>query len=188
MNTWSRLSSYTANKKLNLKWFCISAFFYFAANEHLSWALYFTSQLMRIPFNTFFYVAANEDLLLQGAFFYLAANEDLFPIALSFNSRPISIPGVFFYLAANEEFSLQGVFFYLAANEDPFSRAFYFISRSTRIFFFLAFFFTSRPTRILLLSDVILRRRINQVWALKAISLIRLDKYSILKRVFGAFF
>ena len=146
--------------------FSYGAFFYLAANEHLSWALYFTSRPTRIPFDTFFYLAADEGLLFSGAFFYLAANEGSLVIerdAIGLNGRPMS-----------RRFS--GAFFYLAANEDLLSRALSFTSRPTRISFqwrFLltrgqrvsrALSFTSRPTRIFsLITDF------SSIWSLSSL-------------------
>ena len=106
----------TASKELNLEWSHVGAFFYLAANEHLSWALYFTSRPTRIPFDTFFYLAANEDpiwhvLLPRGQrgshltlYFTSRPTRNFSFLALSFTSRPTRIPfDTFFYLAANED-------------------------------------------------------------------------------------
>ena len=123
--------------------------FFLIRCQQASRALFFTSRPIRILFpGRFFFTSRPTRIsLFPGVFFYLAANEELllcgrFLLPYGQQGTHFFFLGAFFYLAANEELLLQGAFFYLAANEDPFSRALYFTSRPTRISFQWRFLLT----------------------------------------------
>ena len=115
----------------------------------------FTSRPTRIPFDTFFYLAANEDPIwhvllprgqrgtfLSGALFYLAANEDPFSRALYFTSRQRGspFPGRFI-LPRGQRGSLL-------------SRALSFTSRPTRISFDTLFYLAANEGSLVIGRDV----------------------------------
>ena len=129
--------------------FSYGAFFYLAANEHLSRALYFTSRPTRIPSLRRFILPRGQRGSSLFWRFLLPRGQRGSPFPGRFllprgqrGSRSTSISsGVFFYLAANKDLSLQGIFFYLAANKELLSWALSFTSRLTSIpsaFFYLA--------------------------------------------------